>query len=91
MNDNIRGICPDCVTDKLAEFQANFPEVKVGDHVKTEFKNAAGASEHMWVQVEKIGQETFSGSLANSPIFVNLKEGDPVTILKSEVWEHLKS
>lgn len=87
---NIRAICPDCVTDTRRKFQENIPTINIGDYVKATFSRADGATEHMWFQVEEITEDTFSGTLANDPVIVNLKEGDPVRVLKSEIWDIIK-
>jgi uncharacterized protein YegJ (DUF2314 family) len=79
------------VIDERRKFQENMPIIEIGDYVKTTFKRADGATEHMWIEVKNIGNETFTGALANDPIIVNMKEDDIVTVLKSEVWAHLKA
>ena len=91
MSSNIRNICPSCVIDERRKFQEDMPIIEIGDYVKTTFKRADGATEHMWIEVKNIGNETFTGALANDPIIVNMKEDDIVTVLKSEVWAHLKA
>lgn len=87
---NVRGICPSCVIDERRKFQENLPNIDIGDFVKATFTRADGATEHMWVEIKAMGNETFTGALANDPVIVNMKEGDIVTVLKSEVWAHLK-
>ena len=90
MNSNVINICPNCVADERRKFQENMPTVERGDYVKATFSRADGATESMWFQVEEITEDTFGGALANEPVIVNLKEGDPVRVLKSEIWDILK-
>ena len=90
MHSNVRNICPDCVTDERRKFQENMPTIEIGDYVKATFSRADGATESMWFQVGEITEDTFGGASANDPVIVNLKEGDPVRVLKSEIWDILK-
>ena len=57
--------------------------IKPGDHVKLMFmtglKDAPGA-ERMWVNVTRINSDaSITGSIANDPVYVNARLGDPVT------------
>jgi hypothetical protein len=60
------------VIDERRKFQENMPIIEIGDYVKSTFKRADGATEHMWIEVKNIGNETFTGALANDPIIVNM-------------------
>lgn len=62
--------------------------VQVGDLVKAIFSDVDGGhpAERMWVQVEKIADDWFAGTLESTPSDMqNLGHGDPVAVPRSHV------
>ena len=91
--DNIVFICPDCVKDQINEFQANLPQIKVGDFVKHVFvDHNKKARESMWVEITNIFEDSMVGILSNIPALVrHVYYKQEVEIKLSDCWSHIKA
>lgn len=95
MENNVVGVCLDCIEERKRKIQECFPDVlnkiKKSEEafIKTGFVDKDKV-EHMWVKVKKVNEEArvFEGYLDNDPVMVtNFKSGDKVSILFTEVEE----
>jgi len=97
IENNVQGVCLECITESIEKFNANLPDVKPGDYVKAKFNTGLSscdgpASESMWVQVDQVTKDSYIGTLENTPFFVSkniIRYGSNVEVKMEQCWAHL--
>jgi len=81
--ENIKMVCKNCRQEMYPDAGTfTIKQIKEAKFVKKCFDD----KEHMWVRVERIDNNIIFGTLANKPVLIeNLKLGDPVKVVLSEV------
>ncbi len=73
------------------ELRETIPFIKIGDHVKVEFKSLDNNYEYMWFEVKKIySNSRYLGILLNKPVFVHdssIRKGNILTFSQSQIYD----
>lgn len=93
MKNNTFGICNEHATKRHKDWQEDNTDtiIKVGDHVKVEFKdNSIKCKEHMWVLITDVKGDVFKGTLDNVPVHLtNYMFAQEVTVKRSQIEQHI--
>ena len=98
IENNVQGVCKECIDSEIKKFNESLPDVQPGDYVKavfgTGFDSADGpASESMWILVEEVKGDSYVGTLENTPFFIPntvIRLGSLVEAKMDQCWAFIK-
>lgn len=62
----------------------------VGDMVKLGFLDKQGAGERMWVEITEKHENSFKGTLQNTPLWIKVTYGDEVSFESKHIIDLIK-
>lgn len=85
---NVGLVCPEH-SPKPGKFKGQDPTIFLGKYVKLGFTTKQGPIEHMWVKVERLGDQTqLEGVLNNDPVYdTEYKCGEEIGFDVEEIEE----